>query len=101
MKLGVFNPLFQNMQLEEMLDYIKASGLDAVEVGQAAILGTSTAMSTNCLNPRRQERHIWRNSHHAASSSVLSAATGIQSLRTKRSAGNRMKYCGSRSGWQT
>ncbi|WP_031547026.1 sugar phosphate isomerase/epimerase family protein [Salinicoccus luteus] len=39
MKLGVFNPLFQNMELEEMLDYIKASGLDAVEVGTGGYPG--------------------------------------------------------------
>lgn len=39
MKLGVFNPLFQNMELEEMLDYIKASGLDAVEIGTGGYPG--------------------------------------------------------------
>ena len=39
MKLGVFNPLFQNMKLEEMLDYIKASGLDAVEIGTGGYPG--------------------------------------------------------------
>ncbi|KIH71249.1 sugar phosphate isomerase/epimerase family protein [Salinicoccus roseus] len=39
MKLGVFNPLFQNMRLEEMLDYIKASGLDAVEIGTGGYPG--------------------------------------------------------------
>ncbi|MEZ2458649.1 sugar phosphate isomerase/epimerase family protein [Salinicoccus roseus] len=39
MKLGVFNPLFQNMGLEEMLDYIKASGLDAVEIGTGGYPG--------------------------------------------------------------
>ncbi|GAB3067508.1 sugar phosphate isomerase/epimerase family protein [Salinicoccus sesuvii] len=40
MKLGVFNPLFQNMELEEMLDYVKASGLDAVEIGTGGYPGS-------------------------------------------------------------
>ncbi|TVT28191.1 sugar phosphate isomerase/epimerase [Salinicoccus cyprini] len=40
MKLGVFNPLFQNMELEEMLDYVKASGLDAVEIGTGVYPGS-------------------------------------------------------------
>ncbi|WP_018132135.1 sugar phosphate isomerase/epimerase family protein [Effusibacillus pohliae] len=33
MKLGVFTVLFQNMPFEEMLDHVKAHGLDAVEIG--------------------------------------------------------------------
>ncbi|EAC3252535.1 sugar phosphate isomerase/epimerase, partial [Listeria monocytogenes] len=33
MKLGVFTPLFANLSLEEMLDKVKAAGLDAVEIG--------------------------------------------------------------------
>src|SRR5699024_12707144 len=41
MKLGVFNPLFQNMELLEMLDYVKASGLDAVEVGTGGYPGNA------------------------------------------------------------
>lgn len=39
MKLGVFNPLFQNMEFLEMLDYVKESGLDAVEVGTGGYPG--------------------------------------------------------------
>ncbi|KKK33449.1 xylose isomerase [Salinicoccus sediminis] len=41
MKLGVFNPLFQNMEFLEMLDYVKASGLDAVEVGTGGYPGSA------------------------------------------------------------
>ncbi|MBF2674941.1 sugar phosphate isomerase/epimerase [Listeria marthii] len=33
MKLGVFTPLFANLSLEEMLDKVKAAGLEAVEIG--------------------------------------------------------------------
>jgi sugar phosphate isomerase/epimerase len=33
MKLGVFTVLFADKSLEDMLDYVKASGLDAVELG--------------------------------------------------------------------
>ncbi|MFB9860554.1 sugar phosphate isomerase/epimerase family protein [Salinicoccus siamensis] len=41
MKLGVFNPLFQNMELEEMLEYIEASGLEAVEIGTGGYPGNA------------------------------------------------------------
>ncbi len=41
MKLGVFNPLFQNMEFLEMLDYVKASGLDAVEIGTGGYPGNT------------------------------------------------------------
>ncbi len=51
MKLGVFNPLFQNMELEEMLDYIKASGLDAVEIGTGGYPDPSfSTPRIRCLN---------------------------------------------------
>ncbi|MEK3906657.1 sugar phosphate isomerase/epimerase family protein [Oceanobacillus sp. FSL W7-1309] len=33
MKLGVFTVLFQDKPLEEMLDYVKQAGVDAVEIG--------------------------------------------------------------------
>lgn len=33
MKLGVFTPLFHDRPLEEALDFVKSSGLDAVEIG--------------------------------------------------------------------
>jgi sugar phosphate isomerase/epimerase len=33
MKLGVFTVLFANKSFEEMLDHVKASELDAVEIG--------------------------------------------------------------------
>lgn len=39
MKLGVFNPLFQNMKFLEMLDYVKESGLGAVEIGTGGYPG--------------------------------------------------------------
>ncbi|WP_411843249.1 sugar phosphate isomerase/epimerase family protein [Salinicoccus sp. HZC-1] len=41
MKLGVFNPLFQNMNFLEMLDYVKESGLEAVEVGTGGYPGNA------------------------------------------------------------
>lgn len=39
MKLGVFNPLFGHMEFEEMLDYVKESGLEAVEIGTGGYPG--------------------------------------------------------------
>ncbi|PPA69803.1 sugar phosphate isomerase/epimerase family protein [Jeotgalibacillus proteolyticus] len=41
MKLGVFTVLFAQKTFEEMLDYVKESGLDAVEIGTGGYPGTS------------------------------------------------------------
>lgn len=40
MKLGVFDPLFANLTLEEMLDKLVAAGLDAVEIGSGGNPGS-------------------------------------------------------------
>ena len=39
MKLGVFTVLFADKNLEEMLDYVKNAGLDAVEIGTGGYPG--------------------------------------------------------------
>lgn len=41
MKLGVFNPLFNDMTFDEMLDYVQAAGLEAVEVGSGGNPGSA------------------------------------------------------------
>ena len=41
MKLGVFNPLFNDKSFEEMLDYVQAAGVEAVEVGTGGYPGDS------------------------------------------------------------
>ncbi|GIQ70016.1 xylose isomerase [Xylanibacillus composti] len=41
MKLGVFTVLFAQKSFEEMLDYVKAKGLDAVEIGTGGYPGTA------------------------------------------------------------
>lgn len=41
MKLGVFAVLFSKMSLEEMLDYVKKSGLDTVEIGTGGYVGNA------------------------------------------------------------
>lgn len=41
MKLGVFTPLFANLSLEEMLDKVKAAGLDAEKLAQEETLESS------------------------------------------------------------
>ncbi len=41
MKLGVFTVLFGEKSFEEMLDHVKAAGLDAVEIGTGAYPGNS------------------------------------------------------------
>jgi sugar phosphate isomerase/epimerase len=40
LKLGVFTVLFAQKSFEEMLDYVKQSGLDAVEIGTGGYPGT-------------------------------------------------------------
>lgn len=47
MKLGVFTPLFANLSLDEMLDKVKAAGLDAVEIGTAGTLEIITVQPMN------------------------------------------------------
>src|SRR5690625_5893438 len=39
MKLGVFTVLFADKSLDEMLDYVKDAGLDAVEIGTGGYPG--------------------------------------------------------------
>ncbi|WIK98701.1 sugar phosphate isomerase/epimerase (plasmid) [Bacillus bombysepticus] len=41
MKLGVFTTLFSHMEFEEMLDYVQAAGLHAVEIGTGCYPGGS------------------------------------------------------------
>jgi sugar phosphate isomerase/epimerase len=41
MKLGVFAVLFSKMSLEEMLDHVKESGLDTVEIGTGGYVGNA------------------------------------------------------------
>jgi sugar phosphate isomerase/epimerase len=41
MKLGVFTVLFSQKNLDEMLDYVKAAGLDAVEIGTGGYPGNA------------------------------------------------------------
>lgn len=54
MKLGVFTVLFGNKSFEEMLDYVKASGLDAVEIGTGGYPGTGHCNPDELLeNPKR------------------------------------------------
>ncbi|SDZ67645.1 Sugar phosphate isomerase/epimerase [Evansella caseinilytica] len=43
MKLGVFTVLFSDQSFEEMLDYVKAAGLDAVEIGTGGYPGDAHA----------------------------------------------------------
>lgn len=49
MKLGVFTVLFSKMSFTDMLDYVKASGLDAVEIGTGCYPGNSHCNPTELL----------------------------------------------------
>ncbi len=41
MKLGVFTVLFSDKKFEDMLDHVKASGLEAVEIGTGGYPGSA------------------------------------------------------------
>ena len=41
MKLGVFTVLFSDKSFEEMLDHVKAAGLDSVEIGTGGYPGAA------------------------------------------------------------
>ncbi|GIN59889.1 xylose isomerase [Lederbergia ruris] len=49
MKLGVFAVLFSKKTLDEMLDYIKAKGLDTVEVGAGGYIGDAHCKPADLL----------------------------------------------------
>ncbi|WNQ11633.1 sugar phosphate isomerase/epimerase [Paenibacillus aurantius] len=50
MKLGVFTVLFAQQPLEQALDYIKAKGLDAVEIGTGGYPGNAHCDPNELLN---------------------------------------------------
>ncbi|MDN4595337.1 sugar phosphate isomerase/epimerase family protein [Polycladomyces subterraneus] len=56
MKLGVFTVLFSQMSLEEMLDYVKAAGLDAVEIGTGNYPGNAHCNPDELLEDKAKLR---------------------------------------------
>ena len=54
MKLGVFTVLFSKMEFTEMLDYVKESGLDAVEVGTGCYPGNAHCKPKELLEDDRK-----------------------------------------------
>ena len=58
MKLGVFNPLFGHLPLDEMLDKVVAAGLDAIEVGTGGYPGDAHCKIDELL-AGEEARHVY------------------------------------------
>ncbi len=56
MKLGVFTVLFADKNLEEMLDYVKNAGLDAVEIGTGGYPGDAHLKLDALLNSEAERQ---------------------------------------------
>lgn len=56
MKLGVFTVLFADKNLEEMLDYVKNAGLDAVEIGTGGYPGDAHLKLDVLLNSETERQ---------------------------------------------
>lgn len=59
MKLGVFSVLFSEKSLEEMLDYVSAKGIEAVELGTGGFPGNSHCQIEELLHqPDKQKEFL-------------------------------------------
>jgi sugar phosphate isomerase/epimerase len=56
MKLGVFNPLFQGLSFEDMLDRVVAEGLEAVEIGTGNYPGNAHCDPAGLLQDDEKRR---------------------------------------------
>ncbi|WP_077624515.1 sugar phosphate isomerase/epimerase family protein [Sediminibacillus massiliensis] len=56
MKLGVFTVLFSEKSLDEMLDHVKASGLDAVEIGTGGYPGNAHCNLEELLESKEKRK---------------------------------------------
>ncbi|GGJ50737.1 sugar phosphate isomerase/epimerase family protein [Virgibacillus salexigens] len=64
MKLGVFTVLFGEKSFEDMLDYVQASGLDAVEIGTGGNPGTAHC-NVDELLASEEKRKIYLDKIHS------------------------------------
>jgi sugar phosphate isomerase/epimerase len=58
MKLGVFTVLFAQKPFEEMLDYVKEAGLDAVEIGTGNYPGNAHCNPDELLSDEKKLQHF-------------------------------------------
>lgn len=59
MKLGVFTVLFSDKNLDDMLDYVKASGVEAVEIGTGCYPGNAHCSVEELLgNKEKQNEYL-------------------------------------------
>ncbi|RCX19596.1 sugar phosphate isomerase/epimerase [Fontibacillus phaseoli] len=56
MKLGVFDPLFSNLTLDEMLDKLASAGLDAVEIGSGGNPGNAHCPTDELLESEEKRK---------------------------------------------
>lgn len=58
MKLGVFTVLFSDKNLDEMLDYVKASGVEAVEIGTGCYPGNAHCSLEELLGNKEKQNEF-------------------------------------------
>src|SRR5699024_11658513 len=63
MKLGVFTVLFGGKTFEEMLDYVKNSGLDAVEIGTGGNPGNDFCNLNELLHSEEKRKEYLEKVH--------------------------------------
>lgn len=63
MKLGVFTVLFSKMKLTDMLDYVKESGLDAVEIGTGGYPGNAHCHPKELLEDEQKLKQFQKEIH--------------------------------------
>lgn len=100
MKLGVFNPLFNDKSFEEMLDYVQASGVEAVEVGTGGYPGSKHIDVDQLLEDEAaREAYLKAFAEHG----LLfhhSAVTATRFLRMLISVENQMRRSEKQSNWR-
>ena len=70
MKLGVFTVLFAQKSFEDMLDYVAAAGLQAVEIGTGGYPGNNHCPLDELLESEKKRQEYLRQSHHVVLSLV-------------------------------
>jgi len=101
--IGVFDPVYEKLSLDEMLDRVSALGLEAMEIGTGGYPGTGHCPIDELLADAGKRRRGKRSLKTAAFKLPRSVATAIRFIPTKntRRATSRVfaKRCFSPSDW--
>src|SRR6266481_2957996 len=101
--IGVFDPVYEKLSLDEMLDRVSALGLEAMEIGTGGYPGTGHCPIDELLGDTGKAKRGKRSLKTAAFKLPRSVATAIRFIPTKntRRATSRVfaKRCFSPSDW--